>query len=94
MSTPFGKRGFFYEDVGAAAGAEWKRVRVPATECPRISAEFLEEERATMGERWFRQEYLCEFVEADDAVFREADVYGCLRDDVPPLFPDDEDGRP
>ena len=44
---------------------------------------------AAMGDAWFRQEYLCEFVQADDAVFREEDVYACLRDDVPPLFPED-----
>ena len=50
--------------------------------------EVLEEERAAMGDAWFRQEYLCEFVQADDAVFREEDVYACLRDDVPPLFPE------
>ena len=33
------------------------------------SGAFLEEERATMGERWFRQEYLCEFVDAVSGVF-------------------------
>lgn len=37
MSTPCGKRGFFYES-GARGGAEWERIRVPATECTRISA--------------------------------------------------------
>ena len=39
-----------------------------APDCPRISAEFLEEEKAK-GEDWFRQEYLCEFVEREGAVF-------------------------
>ena len=28
-----------------------------------------EEERASQGEKWFRQEYLCEFVERKGAVF-------------------------
>src|ERR1035438_5310064 len=60
MSTPFGKRGFFYE-TWAGGGAEWERVRVPADECPRIGRTFLEEERRTMGERWYHQEYQCEF---------------------------------
>ena len=54
MSTPFGKRGFFYE---AWIGCEdWEKIRVPAPECSRIPAKFLAEERRTMGERWFRQE--------------------------------------
>ena len=37
MSTPFGKRGFFYE-AWEHGGPEWERVRAAATECPRISA--------------------------------------------------------
>ena len=39
-----------------------------AEECPRIPPEFLEEERATMGNRWFRREYLCEFEDAVSGV--------------------------
>jgi hypothetical protein len=72
MSTPHGKRGFFWE-TWERGGEEWERVRVTAYECPRIRPEFLEEERRTMGERWFRQEYLCEFTETEDGVF-DADL--------------------
>ena len=68
MSTPFGKRGFFYE-AWAKGGRDWMRVRVPANECPRIPKAFLKEERETMGDRWFRQEYLCEFVDSSSCVF-------------------------
>ena len=50
-------------------GAELARVSVPATECARIPAEFLEEERANLGMQWFRQEYLCEFVDGNAGVF-------------------------
>ena len=52
-------------DEWMRTSADWQRFRVPATECPRISARFLEEERAPMGDRRFRQEYLCEFMETD-----------------------------
>ena len=51
MSTPFGKRGFFY-DTWANGGPEWERVQVRAEDCPRIRREVLEEERrrwATYG---------------------------------------------
>ena len=68
MSTPFGKRGFFYE-TWVHGGPEWERIRAPATGCPRIQPAFLEEERATMGERCFRQEYLCEFEDSVSGVF-------------------------
>ena len=68
MSTPCGKRGFFYE-TWELAGPEWLRVRVPATECPRISKEFLEEQRSAMGLESFRQEHMCEFVGSGMGVF-------------------------
>ncbi len=85
MSTPFGKRGFFWE-AWANGGAEWDRVSVPATECPRIKADFLEEEQASMGARWFRQEYLCEFEEADDAVFSRELIEKAFSNEIEPLF--------
>jgi hypothetical protein len=84
MSTPWGKRGFFYE-AWANGDDVWTRIAVAATECARVRPEVLEEERAAMGDAWFRQEYLCEFVQADDAVFREEDVDACLSGDVPAL---------
>ncbi len=85
MSTPFGQRGFFWE-TWANGGARWKRVAAPATECSRISKKFLEEERASLGERWFRQEYLCEFLDADDALFSRDAVEQAFTDEVEPLF--------
>jgi hypothetical protein len=67
MSTPFGRRGFFYE-TWMHGGEHWKRVRVPATECPRIPASFLEFERSDMGTT-FEQEYMCEFVDCSSGAF-------------------------
>jgi hypothetical protein len=51
MSTPFGKRGFFYENWSSGS-EDWART-----------------ERRHIGEAWFRQEYLCEFMDADAQVF-------------------------
>lgn len=84
MSTPFGKRGHFYHEW--TDGPTWKKVRVPATEIPRISPGFLEEEREALGDWWYRQEYLCEFVETDDVFFREEDVREAITSEVKPLF--------
>jgi hypothetical protein len=84
MSTPFGKRGFFY-DSWAKGGAEWERIQVPATECPRIPRDFLEEEKRTMGERWFRQEYMCEFVDSVSGVFDRELVESAITYEVAPL---------
>jgi hypothetical protein len=68
MSTPYGKQGFFWE-TWERGGPEWQRVRVTAADCPRISAEFLRGEQKAMSERWFRQEYYCEFGENRQSVF-------------------------
>jgi len=84
LSTPFGRQGWFYE---AWAGKErWERVEVTATRCTRITPEFLDEERAALGERWFRQEYLCSFEDVIDAVFSDTDIFAALSEDVRPLF--------
>jgi hypothetical protein len=59
LSTPFGKRGFFHEEW--MSERVWERIRIPAEMCPRIPADFLAEERLSLGEMYFRQEYGCEF---------------------------------
>jgi hypothetical protein len=68
LSTPNGKRGFFW-DAWSKGGEAWTRVSAPATECARISKEFLEEERQTHPDNFFRQEYMCEFVQDSEGLF-------------------------
>jgi hypothetical protein len=85
MSTPFGTRGWWYE--AWRSGELWERYEVPAEQCPRISPELLAEERRSMGAWWFEQEYLCRFNDAQDAVFRRADIDAAFTDDIEPLFP-------
>jgi hypothetical protein len=84
MSTPYGRRGFFY-DCWEYGGPDWLRVSVPATECPRISPAFLEEERSAMGPAWFEQEYLCKFVDNGSEVFSRDLVEAALDDSIEPL---------
>ena len=80
MSTPFGTRGWWYE--AWRSDADWERYEVPAEQCPRISAEFLAEERRTVGEWWYRQEYGCEFLDAQSAAFTRADVDRAFLEEV------------
>jgi hypothetical protein len=87
LSTPNGKRGFFYEEWSEEARARsWQRVKITAPEVSRISPEFLVEERQALGERWFRQEYLCSFEDTVDAVFAWEDIQAALSNDVLPLM--------
>jgi hypothetical protein len=85
MSTPRGRRGFFYREW-THGGDEWVRVEAPATECARIPARFLEEEREKKGERLFGQEYMCQFLQSEDCLFRQEDLDACLRDDLEAIF--------
>jgi len=78
LSTPFGKRGWFYE--AHEGNGPWQRVRITAEECPRISPEFLAEERQEIGDRWYRQEYECSFEDVIDAVFRQEDIDAMTED--------------
>jgi hypothetical protein len=84
MSTPHGKRGFFHE-AWEYGGEDWFRMSVPATECPRIGKDFLEEERKAMGAKWFEQEYLCGFVEDGMSVYSRDAVLAAFDDGVLPL---------
>jgi hypothetical protein len=85
LSTPFGKRGFFHHEW-TEGGTNWHRVMITADKCPRIGAEWLESERRLIGEWWYAQEYMCEFVETVDAVFNYDDIARALDNDVTPLF--------
>ena len=38
-----------------------------------------------MGDRWFRQEYCCEFGEAEGSLFDEELIRKAIRDDLKPL---------
>lgn len=75
LSTPFGTRGFFYERwklIQERQAPKWRYFEVPATMCPRISAEFLEEAKKRMGEWWYLQEFFCKFMDAQSQAFARA----------------------
>ena len=85
LSTPFGRRGYFH-DVYENGGPEWHRTKVTAYDCPRISREWLDAERKAIGDWWFSQEYLCEFLDTQDQVFAYEDIQRALDDEIQPLF--------
>ena len=47
---------------------------VTAAECPRISPAFLREERRSIGDYWYLQEYECQFMDSEVAAFSSSDV--------------------
>ena len=84
LSTPYGKRGVFYEEWTGGHG--WERYEVPASQCLRISEEFLEEERRVLPSWVYRQEYECSFEETEDQVFTTEMVEQAVTPEVTPLF--------
>jgi hypothetical protein len=83
FTTPFGMRGWFWE--AWERPGPWRRVRVTADQCARITPAFLEEERQALGERWYRQEYECSFEAAVEAYFDHAAVMAALAGGVQPV---------
>jgi len=89
LSTPFGRRGFFFEEWENGAG--WYRECVTADECPRIPREFLATEKKRQGERWFMQNFYCTFHAPIDSLFDPADIEAAFAGSASePLFPQDD----
>jgi Terminase large subunit, T4likevirus-type, N-terminal len=83
LSTAWTRTGWFFE---AWTGAEeWERIKVPATECPRISEGFLREERAALGQLAFEAEYLCAFVDETGSFFASDAIRAAVSYDLEPL---------
>lgn len=85
MSTPFGKRGHFFEEW-VAGGLEWKKIEITAEMCPRMSEADLEAQRRSLGDMFYRQEFCCEFVDTEDQAFKYDLIQRAFSEDVLPLF--------
>jgi hypothetical protein len=81
LSTPFGKRGFFY-DEWEHGGDAWQRARITWKDCPRIRPEFIAMEKLSMGESWVRQEYECSFEALEGLVYPDFEAL-CGIDSLP-----------
>jgi hypothetical protein len=89
MSTPFGRRGHFY-DTWQSGGEAWHRISVPASACPRIDPAFLQQERESMSAWRFQQEFECVFCETSDQIFSFDIIQQAFDPAVTPLFSSDE----
>lgn len=71
MSTPFGQRGWFFEEWQGQG--LWLKIKVPWSDCPRVSREFIAEERRALGDAWVDQEYECLFTAREGLVYPDFD---------------------
>jgi hypothetical protein len=85
MSSPNGRRGYFYENWAHGEGIE--RIRIVGRQCPRISAEFLEQQRKKLGPTLYAQEFEGEFNDSDTSAFNSELIEMALVDDFEPFVP-------
>jgi hypothetical protein len=85
LSTPAGKRGWWYEAF--VRGVGWTRISVKSTDCPRISKAFLDEEREALGPVLFSQEYECTFHDESSSAFLTDLIDAALTDAFAPFLP-------
>jgi hypothetical protein len=85
LSTPAGRRGWMH-DAWTGGDQTWHRTRVPASECPRITKEFLAEELKELGALRYSEEYELEWIDPNSAVFPTSIIDAAFREDVSPLW--------
>jgi hypothetical protein len=87
-STPAGRRGWWHALWNASPldDPDIERIMVTSEECPRIAASFLARERRRVGEFWYEQEYLCQFLEDEEQLVSDEHLAAALSPTVRPLF--------
>ncbi len=76
LSTPRGQRGFFHEVFHSED--DWMRVMVRSDEVDRIRPEDLQVFRHAMPEEFYRQEFLCDWLETEGGLFAYNDIEAAL----------------
>ena len=80
LSTPFGQRGWFWREW--AGDGPWLRFQVTWRDCPRITPEFIDEERRSLGDAWVAQEYETAFTALEGLVYPDFSS-ACTDDEAP-----------
>jgi len=69
ISSPNGPQGFFYQACEGDASSVFFHMQITHEHCPRITSQFLAEERLTLGQLRFDQEYNAMFLAPEGAFF-------------------------
>lgn len=85
LTTPKGKRGFFYE-TWTNGDPSWKRIKITAADCPRISPAFLAEQMKLLGPTRYAEEYNCEFIDTETSAFSTDLIDAMFNNDLVPLW--------
>ena len=89
-STPFGKRGHFYEEWTGSPRDEWHRISVTADQVSRIKKSYLKVEFEKLGKLWYEQEFFCRFIELQGQAIASTLVERALDDSIEPFLDSEE----
>ncbi len=82
-STPWGQQGHFFK-IWTEGGPEWLKIKVVASENPRVRPEVLEEaKRSPNGALWYQQEYEGVFIASDTQLIDIDLIKKALNPNVP-----------
>ena len=84
MSTPKGKRGFFY-DEWISPDNGWLKIHSNVEEAHHLKPAFLARQRSSQPQDVFREEYYCEFRDPDGQLFPTGDIDAAFTDDFGPI---------
>ncbi|WP_051299375.1 terminase large subunit domain-containing protein [Arthrobacter castelli] len=84
LSTPFGKRGWFYDRHEDALNG-WERHKVTVYESAQYTPERIAEVRASLGSFTFASDYECEFGDTDNQLFSTESVRAAFAPGITPL---------
>ena len=86
ISTPNLKEGFYFDIWDKNYGSrksEWECIKITASQCPRISKEYLKGERESLGKAVYEREFFCKFQDAEEALFNVELINDVFIKDVP-----------
>ena len=86
LSTPWGRRGWFFELHEAGLGNGWERHRVTCHESAQYTRTRITEVRASVGSFVFKSDYECVFGDTDSQLFAFDAVRSAFTTAVRPLF--------
>jgi len=86
MSTPWGTNGHYHMvwKDSQTPGSVWQPFEITADQCPRITKEFLEEERK-QNSVFFDQEYYCKFLDDENSLFKQETIDAAIDPNIRPL---------
>ena len=83
ISSPNGPQGFFYDAVEGVSRSIYFQMQVTYEACPRISPDFLAQERVALGEIKFKQEYMAMFLAPEGSFFGAESLSALFAGEMP-----------